>query len=169
MIGGDGDDVLGGFAEFGFDAFVDEAGNDVLVGGAGADLAFGGDGNDFIDGGAGADRLYGGAGNDEILGGAGADVLYGGSGVDFLTGGADADVFGVDGLCDDQFSIITDFNAAAGDRLRIDGGGVFLGLVIGDYDGDGQADDTLLGFAGGNVVVFGVAGLGVDDWNALLV
>jgi Ca2+-binding RTX toxin-like protein len=56
----------------------------ILVGGAGNDLLFGGDGNDSISGGAGADLLYGGAGDDTLNGGTGRDRLSGGSGDDVL-------------------------------------------------------------------------------------
>jgi Ca2+-binding RTX toxin-like protein len=54
-------------------------GNDVLVGGAGADLLFGGDGNDLLRGGGGRDLLAGGRGTDQLLGEGGSDVLIGGA------------------------------------------------------------------------------------------
>src|SRR5262245_17906591 len=41
-------------------------GNDVLVGGGGADQLFGGPGNDALNGGGGGDEMYGGGGSDSI-------------------------------------------------------------------------------------------------------
>jgi Ca2+-binding RTX toxin-like protein len=75
-------------------------------------------GNDRLVGGEGADVLRGITGLDTLEGGGGADTLDG-QGGDRLTGGAGADVFvftspeGVDGC------VITDFNAAEGDRLDL--------------------------------------------------
>ena len=65
----------------------------------------GGSGNDMLIGGTGADNLRGGGGNDALFGNLGRDVLRGGSGDDRLDGGpgptqgADADlVFGNSGI-----------------------------------------------------------------------
>ena len=56
---------------------------------------FGGAGNDILIGGSGADQLFGQDGNDTLLGKGGADLLFGGNGNDTLTGGdADDQVFG---------------------------------------------------------------------------
>jgi Ca2+-binding RTX toxin-like protein len=57
----------------------------------GVDL-YGGSGNDLLTGGAGADVLVGGIGSDKLAGGGGADVLIGGLGADKLTGGAGDDL-----------------------------------------------------------------------------
>ena len=57
----------------------------------GADL-HGGAGNDLLTGGAGADVLVGGAGNDRLVGGLGRNVLIGGAGVDRLIGGTGDDL-----------------------------------------------------------------------------
>lgn len=98
------------------------AGN-VLTGNAGANL---------LSGLGGADKLNGGGGADTLLGGDGADRLAGGAGRDTLTGGAGADtfVFGPGGAVDR----ITDFDAAAGDRIEIDdalwGGGLSAAAVV---------------------------------------
>ncbi len=69
------------------------AGNDLLIGGANADLLDGGDDNDSVIGGGGADLLNGGEGVDYLSGGTGIDTLTGGSGDDFLAGGDGADVY----------------------------------------------------------------------------
>lgn len=66
-----------------------------------------------MSGGNGDDRMIGGHGNDIMNGGSGADVLAGGGGDDDLVGGRDADRFVVGQGKD----VITDFNAAEGDRL----------------------------------------------------
>jgi Ca2+-binding RTX toxin-like protein len=67
----------------------------------------------FLLGGAGNDVLLGGHGNDVLVGGAGNDTLAGGAGVNDLVGGAGADRF----LVGHGKDVITDFNAAEGDRL----------------------------------------------------
>jgi Ca2+-binding RTX toxin-like protein len=62
-------------------------GEDVLIGGAGADRMFGNGSNDVLVGGSGDDRvLQGGPGNDVIIGGAGLDKPDGGTGSDLLIG-----------------------------------------------------------------------------------
>lgn len=75
-------------------------GNDVRIGGAGADIVHGGAGNDMLSGEDGRDIVLGGDGNDDIFGGKGADMLYGdggddrifaGEGADMITGGAGSD------------------------------------------------------------------------------
>ncbi|WP_225766296.1 calcium-binding protein [Inquilinus sp. Marseille-Q2685] len=57
-------------------------GNDVLIGGSGADSLFGQDGNDTLQGGSGGDQLFGGAGNDLVIGGRDADRIALGDGND---------------------------------------------------------------------------------------
>ncbi|MBX9623732.1 MAG: hypothetical protein K2X82_07945, partial [Gemmataceae bacterium] len=73
------------------------AGNDVLLGGGGADALFGDDDNDTLAGGAGVDALDGGAGNDELVweAGRGVDQIAGGTGTDTLavTGSDAAETF----------------------------------------------------------------------------
>ncbi len=56
--------------------------NNVMVGNAGANTLWGGNGNDSFGGGAGADRLFGEDGNDVMDGGVDADQMYGGRGND---------------------------------------------------------------------------------------
>jgi Ca2+-binding RTX toxin-like protein len=92
-----------------------------------ADL-FGGAGNDTIIGGAGADQLFGEAGNDTLLGQGGNDHLFGGADNDTLTGGdADDQVFGEAG--DDRIiwnpGDDTDLNEGGSetDTIEVNGGG----------------------------------------------
>ena len=74
LYGGDGNDVIYGFA-----------GPDWIVGDNGDDVIHGGDGNDFfLSGDEGDDVIYGGDGNDEVLDDQGEDVLYGGDGNDHI-------------------------------------------------------------------------------------
>jgi len=63
-------------------------GNDVLVGGAGADKLIGGPGNDELYGRGGNDLLIGGPGEDKLVGGAGDDTLIGGPGHSIEVGGS---------------------------------------------------------------------------------
>lgn len=94
----DGTSTLG-FAEI--ERFALGSGNDLAIGGVGAesidggagnDILFGGDGADSLAGGLGADGLFGGANNDSLTGDAGNDTLEGGDGADTLAGGANNDV-----------------------------------------------------------------------------
>jgi VCBS repeat-containing protein len=117
-IGGEGNDDI--------QAFGGEQTRHMLVGGTGADRLKGGDGRDLLFGDAGPalpddafNDFFGEewtpvAGfDDQLDGGAGADVLTGGSGADrfvFRAGEADRD-------------LVTDFDAAAGDRLEFLGWG----------------------------------------------
>ena len=64
----------------------------LLRGGYGDDLILGGEGADSLSGDQNDDTLYGGEGTDLILGGSGDDRLYGGPGDDMLVGGAGADL-----------------------------------------------------------------------------
>lgn len=99
-----------------------------LTTGSGNDALFGGAGNDSLAAGAGNDTLFGGAGDDTLFGQEGDDILLGGAGADVLTGGAGADRFvlqdaGSASLDSTLLAMdwITDFNAAAGDRLVLRG------------------------------------------------
>ncbi|HEV2746424.1 MAG TPA: calcium-binding protein [Allosphingosinicella sp.] len=130
LYGLDGNDTLRG--QSGIDSIFGGAGDDLLYGGYGDDVMEGGEGvdringelgNDLIDGGAGADQLYGREGADNLVGGEGDDAVVGGIQRDVLTGGAGADRFVFDDgdttnarLTADR---ITDFSAAAGDKLHL--------------------------------------------------
>lgn len=124
--GGDGNDQVYGnkgndtlYGNAGRDQlFGGDSSTDVLYGGLGNDRIYGGFGNDNLEGGQGDDVLFAGAGRDVLLGQVGEDLLAGGVGRDRITGGADADrfVFALGGNKD----VITDFDGAEGDRLRLD-------------------------------------------------
>ena len=82
LIGGAGDDVLGGTeaanvldGRGGEDRLDGGAGPDLLRGEGGDDMLLGRDGDDMLDGGDGADVLEGGAGHDDHIAGAGDDAV----------------------------------------------------------------------------------------------
>lgn len=118
--GNQGDDTIVGVSTVG----------DWLSGGQGSDsitavgshvhnLVFGNMGADTLVAGSGGDLLLGGQGDDLIQGGAGSDWISGDRGQNTLSGGGGADIFhashtGVD--------LVTDFNAAEGDRVLVDPG-----------------------------------------------
>lgn len=140
--GGGGNDKVNGAG--GNDALTGDAGHDTLTGGAGFDRLDGGAGNDRLDGGAGTDILLGGEGADVILGGAGSDRIESGAGVDTVTGGAGADIFIFNGRAEGG-DRITDFDQAAGDRLKLLGFG-FLGIFGIPQGTDDNPGDTGLYF-----------------------
>lgn len=77
-----------------------------------------------LQGGGGNDTLLGGINADNLVGGFGDDSLGGGMGADKLSGGAGADAFvfatpGETGPADADADVITDFNAAEGDRIDL--------------------------------------------------
>lgn len=111
----------------GDDGFLSEtgegvgSGNDTLIGGAGGDWLFGGDGNDSLDGGSGDDWLQGRAGNDTLIGGEGNDGLSSGGGKDLLTGGLGNDDFwiDIDSLSASTVTTVTDFNKLGTDSILL--------------------------------------------------
>jgi Ca2+-binding RTX toxin-like protein len=125
--------------------------NEWLVGVAGNDILNGKSGDDILEGGDGKDVLRGGRGRDLLLGGNGEDILCGGFSTDTLTGGNGADVFvfrakvlpGADSLLAD---VITDFNAAEGDKIGLMRGLSRASLLfeVFDSNGDGIADATVV-------------------------
>lgn len=121
--------------------------NNVLNGGAFADVVIGRGGNDILFGNAGNDSLNGGSGIDQLFGGSGSDYLNGDTGNDFLTGGLGRDVL-IGGLGNDTF----DYNAAA-DSLP----GAANRDVIIDFQGNGAfAGDRIdLSTIDANVLVAG--------------
>lgn len=135
--------------------------------------AIGGDGADTIVGGRDEERLAGAAGGDSVAGGGRNDTLAGGLGSDTLTGGDGADRFlfenaelldeSVDRITDlsrrDQidlsaidanvnrggnqaFTLADAFTGVAGQLVRVFTEGETR--VLGDVDGDGEADFQLL-------------------------
>ncbi len=154
-----------------WDAFVSIEGAigsgfaDTLFGDTTANMLQGDGGDDSLIGLGGDDTLMGGEGSDWIVGGDGADRMIGGAGIDVLTGGAGADLFDLGAAA--GWDVAFDFNTGE-DRFSL-GGHTWSGFFTVDADGDGQTDDTLLGYAGGNFVALNVAGLTLDQWNALVV
>lgn len=121
--------------------------NDSLSGGAGADTVNGNLGNDTVDGGDGADVVRGGQGDDVVSGGAGADLVTGDLGADTLTGGAGADTFyAFPGAGIDR---VLDFNAAEGDRIRLDPGESWSAAQVG-------SDTVITMGAGDQMILVGV-------------
>lgn len=107
----------------GADTLLGGASNDRLSGGDGNDTLLGGRGEDILIGGVGDDVLFGGRSEDWLLGGAGNDVLNGGLGRDLLTGGAGADRFQL--YLGGGHDVVTDFNAAEGDRIGLTAGAAY--------------------------------------------
>ena len=129
IVGGGGADSLqaGGHG----DTVRAGAGDDSVQGGAGHDDINGNAGNDVIHGGGGGGAvLSGGQGGDTIVGGAGADFISGDHGDDFETGGTGADTFHASAASD--LDVITDFNAAEGDRIELDPGTTYTVVQSGD-------------------------------------
>jgi serralysin len=93
---------------------------DVIAGGAGNDILYGGWGTSWLQGGAGADALYGTSGNDALEGGEGNDTLAGSVDNDSLTGGAGNDNFVFDtSPSAANADSITDFVSGT-DKLQLD-------------------------------------------------
>jgi len=158
--GGDGADTLYGgqdhdtvFGNKGMDAVFGDRGDDLVHGGQDDDTLFGNQGTDILFGDLGDDLLHGGQGNDSLHGGAGADTLSGDLGDDTLEGGADADVFQVHaGAGNDR---ISDFDAAAGDRLSITDGT--------PWSVEAGADGAVLTIGSATVTLSGVDANSITD------
>jgi Ca2+-binding RTX toxin-like protein len=107
-----------------------------------------------------ADSLAGTALSDVVEGGRGNDRLDGGSGNDTLTGGDGADTFILrSGGGDD---VVTDFNAAAGDRVMFDFGTYSDFMVFGRLS-DGQSWTNFNGSATFTVAAADANGDGLTD------
>jgi len=124
----------------------------------GDDTVIGSAGNDTIWGGDGLDSLSGGAGNDSITGDAQADILSGGDGNDALVGGADNDSLSGD----DGNDILT---GSAGDDTLLGGAGDDMFNVGGTGDGNdsvdgGSGSDTILATAANtSIKLSGIVGI----------
>jgi Ca2+-binding RTX toxin-like protein len=161
-MGGGDDWAFGGYShdriegEDGDDELHGGRGGDVVDGGAGRDMLWGDEGDDTLSGGDDVDVLNGGAG-DDILIAAGGDHLLGGAGDDriVLAGGADRLVLSGDAGAD----TVENFDLSQ-DRFSL-GGRQFTALVQ-------EGADTRLFHAGGSVLVRGVIGLSLVQWNALV-
>ncbi|CAD5917851.1 Leukotoxin [Planktothrix agardhii] len=141
LIGSNENDAIRGFK-----------GADKIEGKSGTDLLQGNKGNDTLDGGNDRDILRGGKGNDILIGGNGDDILIGDLGQDELTGGADADVFvfntnpNFPNSNPNLADIITDFNAAEGDKIGLSENLIGQPLILEtfDYNADGSLDATII-------------------------
>ena len=150
LLGGDGaEDMWGGS---GNDAMRGGAGDDSLNGQSEDDTLEGGAGDDVLLGETGFDLLFGNGGHDSMDGGGRADVLIGGKGDDTMTGGGGADVFVIRrvGNGDDE---VTDFQNGS-DRVDISALGVQnfnqLNNVYGALSQDSDAVVVDLAAAGGS-------------------
>ena len=132
------------------------AGNDVIVGGAGADYLRGDDGNDSITGGAGFDDINGNKGNDTASGGEGNDWVVGGQDNDLLSGDNGNDiVYG--NLGND-----TCYGGNGNDWVRGgQGDDVIYGDAGNDFMSGDKGNDTIYGGAGADRFNM-VAGCGTD-------
>lgn len=163
--GSSGTDTFTGFEDlFGSNA----AGTDILIGNNDDSRILGFNGDDRLFGFDGDDDLIGMQGNDSLAGGVGEDTLSGGGGADaFLfndvlhSTGADRDTitdFGVGGADKIDLSMIDANTSAGGNQafnfvgsagfgsagdLRFATNGT-NGFVLGDVDGDGNADLNIL-------------------------
>ncbi|MBC7987944.1 MAG: hypothetical protein H7X93_14925 [Sphingomonadaceae bacterium] len=133
--------VTGGATRYDDAIYATGSADDVIHALAGDDLVVAGPGEDRLYGNAGDDRLRGRDDDDALRGGAGSDRVVGGRGDDTLSGGAGADMFKFGGPSGRD--VVTDFDAAEGDRLRID---VF-----------GLDDLTIVGRDGGAAISWGAA------------
>jgi Ca2+-binding RTX toxin-like protein len=118
----------------GSNIIVGTPGDDVLIGGNGADCIFGLGGNDRLEGGNGADVLFGGPGDDVLIGGNGDDVLNGDEGNDLLLGENGADTL----------------NGGAGNDVLVgdNGADTLNGGDGNDVVDSGNGNDTVSGGAG---------------------
>jgi len=128
---------------------------DVLQGGRRGDDIHGRAGDDTIDGRGGDDVLRGGRGADRVSGGDGRDWVSGDLDDDVLTGGRDADWFYVaPGFGAD---LVTDFNAAEGDRVQLPAGAAYSVRQVGP--------DAVIELEGARLTLRGVqAGTLPVDW-----
>ena len=131
-------------------------GADIIEGGLGDDLVFGGGGDDQIDGGDGADVVFGEGGNDILEGGIGNDILIGdtyGPGTpyadDYVSGGDGDDwVYGTGGNDIVEGGAGNDVLFGDGNETADDGADILIGGDGNDSFYGGGKDDILIGGAG---------------------
>ena len=161
LFGGQNSDtVYGGQDE---DVVYGNLSDDVLYGNLGADVVYGGQDEDVLYGGQNDDTLFGNLGDDLLFGNLGNDTLVGGAGNDTLQGGGGADQFNVQsgGGAD----VITDFDAAAGDRVsvqtNINGTGIDEAEDVLQFLGVDANGNAVLNFGNGTQVTL----MGVQTAN----
>ncbi|MDF2234175.1 calcium-binding protein [Albimonas sp. CAU 1670] len=143
FVSGEGDDEISGA----------DQGDDVVLGGGGADRIFGLGGDDDLSGGEGADRIEGGDGDDRLGGGKGRDLLAGGAGADEIRGGDGNDAAD---YSDSAAGVDVDLT-----RPGAQSGGDAQGDVLTAVENLQGSDvaDVLRGDGGANILI----GLGGDD------
>ncbi|MBT8454922.1 MAG: hypothetical protein KJO15_02360 [Alphaproteobacteria bacterium] len=153
------DQVLEGGA--GADLLTGGLGKDTISGGAGDDTLRGGANDDTLHGGTQEDLLWGDAGDDTLWGGAGFDELHGGGGNDTLWGGDQADLlYGGDGddVLEGEAGVDTLYGGDGADFLHAAAGNDRLfGEAGDDTMRGGINEDRLIGGTGDDVM-YGDAG-----------
>lgn len=114
--------------------------------------------NNVITGNGGVNELRGEMGADTLNGGAGADILNGGKGNDVMDGGGGADKFFLE-TTNTGNDTINGFQTSV-DRFDLDGGTFSNRTEAGG--------NTTLTHSGGTVLVTGVTGLSLAQWNGLI-
>ena len=130
----------------------------VLTGSASID----GTGNalaNLVNGQAGANVLRGEGGNDTLNGGTGNDTLVGGAGNDVLNGGGNVDMF--------RFAVSNEGNDTI---TGLQFGNDLFDLSGNSFTGIAEAGgNTTLTYAGGTILVEGVTGKSLSQWNARII
>jgi Ca2+-binding RTX toxin-like protein len=126
----------------------------------------GNEGDNVLNGLGGADNLDGRGGNDLLLGGEGDDLFFGGAGVDTMSGGGGADQFvyrltSETGSAPGAFDVITDFDAAQGDRINVSG-------MDANWQVAGNQDWTFIG-TGGPFTAAGQIAYATDGTNTYII
>jgi uncharacterized delta-60 repeat protein len=154
--GGSGNDLLMGGG--GANLILGDTGSDALMGGGSDDVLLGGEGNDDMFGHGGNDVLVGGDGNDMLFGGAGRDLLIGSQDEDYLNAGTDEDIL-IGGYTshdnnlaalDAVMAVWTSADSFDDRVADLTGSGGLLEAGVTVFDDDD--DDTLIGGAGRDLI-----------------
>jgi Ca2+-binding RTX toxin-like protein len=154
-------------------------GNDLVIGGAGADSLYGGSGNDTIVGGAGVDFEYGEDGNDLIgdtttagngvADDAGADFMFGGDGIDQFVwepgDGSDVIQGGVDAT-----DILRFFGSAAAEAFIVQSAGAaptHTNIILGAATVDTHGVEQLLLSTGAGADTVTINDIYPTEYNAV--